>query len=1144
MYNASCSGLLVRKCMVTDNYCSGDGAGIYNTDCTSLAVEGCTFSGNVAAGASGALDLTASSGTVANCVFTDNSAGAGGGGVSATGSSSVILANCSFCGNTGSASGSAIFTDSSPDVANCIIWGNESPAFGGGGSPTVTYSDIQDGPLDAGCIQVDPLFADAAVGDLRPRFDSPCIDAADGGSAPPTDIFGNARYDYPLTANTGTGTPDYADMGAYEHAYAPGDLAWARQAGSAEGPDIGHGVAALPGGRAVVAGEFQGTATFGPGEPGETTVTAATYDDTFVARCGPDGSLAWAMRHGSGGNEGGESVCDVVVLADGSAVVTGEFNEAVTYGSGEPNETTLDSEGDDDIYIVRYALDGSLIWAKAAGGYGDDIGHAIAALPDGSTLVAGEFEGTATFGLDELNETTLTSGGADDIFIARYGPDGSLVWAKAAGGAGDDRPHGVAAFADGSAVITGEFEGTAIFGALATGEETLVSAGYEDIFVARYRPDGTLAWAKSVGDTGSDRGYGVAALSDGSSVVTGEFEDTVTFGPGEDNVTTFASAGSDDVFVARYYADGTLAWAKRVGAGSSDRGYGISALDDDSMVVTGEFESTVTFGVTDLVSDGDDDIFVAHYEPDGTLTWAKRAGGVGNDKGFGVATLPDGSVVVTGEFEDAAAFGPDDPPPTVLTSAGEDDVFIAMYQPNGNLIWAKRAGGIADDIGRAVDFCWDGSVIVAGKFERLATFGPGEANETSFTAEGYAEIFVAQFKQDGDLSVLKRAVGTGHDEAKGIASLPDGSALVTGHNHSSELTFGPGESGETMLTTYGSADPFLARHAPDGSLVWVKPEGGANYDEGNCIAVRSDGSSAVVGRFYDSSVFGFGEAKQTSLTSAGDDDIFVASFNPDGTLAWAARAGGTGDDKGHGITVLPDDSVVITGEFEDTATFGEGVGQVTLDSAGYDDVFIARYLSDGTLDWAKRAGGAWGEMGNAVAALSDGSVVVVGYIDGLATFGPDEPGMTLLDNAGSDDIFVARYNPNGSLAWAKRAGGSAGNDRAYGVCALPDDTTVVTGFFYGAATWGEGEANETSLLSAGGDDIFVARYDPAGALIWARRAGGLDEDRGNGAAALADGSVVVTGYFGARALFGEGTWSEAALTSSGNADVFVARYYP
>jgi len=342
-----------------------------------------------------------------------------------------------------------------------------------------------------------------------------------------------------------------------------------------------------------------------------------------------------------------------------------------------------------------------------------------------------------------------------------------------------------------------------------------------------------------------------------------------------------------------------------------------------------------------------------------------------------------------------------------------------------------------------------------------------------------------------------------------------------------------------------------------GNLIWAKRAGGTSNDTetGYAITTLSDNSTVVSGVFYGSATFGPGEQNHTVLNSAGGGDIFIARYNPDGALTWAKRAGGIAIDEGYGITALSDNSTVVTGAFADSATFGAGEpNQTVLTSAGSRDIFIARYDPNGTLAWAKRAGGTSSEESYRIMAISDDSTVVIGHFQGSgeigpeatfrpgsATFGPGEPNQTVLTGRG---IFIACYNPNGTLAWAKRAGGASGWDWSVGITTLSDNSTVVTGGFGESAPFKPGEPNQIALTSAGGNDIFIARYNPNGTLAWAKRAGGTNDESGVGITTLSDNSTVVTGYFWGSATFGPGEPNQTVLNSAGGRDIFIARFAP
>ena len=282
----------------------------------------------------------------------------------------------------------------------------------------------------------------------------------------------------------------------------------------------------------------------------------------------------------------------------------------------------------------------SFTWAKSAGGTTFGNATSVSALADGSSIITGLFSGTPTFG----STPPLAGAGIFDVFVAKVNPDGSFAWATSAGGTGEDIGYGVSALADGTSIVTGLLSDTVSFGST----PPLTSAGGYDVFVAKVNTDGSFAWAKRAGDTGRDNATSVSALADGSSIITGRFTGTNTFG----STPPLISAGSDDVFVAKVNTDGSFAWAKSAGGAASDWGQSVSALADGSSIITGPAAGTVTFGVISSVSDGG--FFVAKANADGSFAWAKRADAYG---GSGVSALADGSSIITGNFSGTATFG-------------------------------------------------------------------------------------------------------------------------------------------------------------------------------------------------------------------------------------------------------------------------------------------------------------------------------------------------------------------------------------------------------------------------------------------------------------------------------------------------------
>jgi uncharacterized delta-60 repeat protein len=483
------------------------------------------------------------------------------------------------------------------------------------------------------------------------------------------------------------------------------------------------------------------------------------------------------------------------------------------------------------VQVIYLSMQGNLIWAKRAGGesrnYGDARSIAITSLSDNSTVITGYFQGEAVFGLDEPNETVLNAPGGDtDICIARYNPDGTLLWVKNAGGPDDDYGQAITTLSDDSIVVTGYFDDTAIFGRGEPNETALTTTGGLwdwDIFIARYNPDGSLLWAKRAGGIGSDgdRGYGITTLSDNSVVITGKFLGSATFGPGEPNETILNTNVYDEIFIARYNSNGMLLWAKRAGGSDDDCGYAVTALSFDSVVVTGYFQGTATFGQdelneTVLWSTGDSDIFIARYNYAGMLEWAKGVGGGGNfsdNFGKAITALSDNSTIVTGGFTYTATFGAGEPNQTTLHSAGAKDFFFARYNPDGTLEWAKRVGGDSQDFGSGITTRSDDSIVVTGVFWTAATFGPGEPNQTTLSTYGQSDIFIAEYNSNGILSWVKQAGGSNSEVSTGITTLSNDSTVATGII-TGTTTFGPFEPNETTLICSGYYNLFVARFDP------------------------------------------------------------------------------------------------------------------------------------------------------------------------------------------------------------------------------------------------------------------------------------------------------------------------------------------
>ena len=430
------------------------------------------------------------------------------------------------------------------------------------------------------------------------------------------------------------------------------------------------------------------------------------------------------------------------------------------------------------------------------------------------------------------------------------------------------------------------------------------------------------------------------------------------------------------------------------------------------------------------------------------------------------------------------------------------------------------AGGGSFGLATAINAA--GDQYVTGKFYGTLVLG-----STTLVSTGTTDTFVAKRSgRTGGWLWAVRAGGTSYTYGQSVAVDAGGNALVTGLFYGM-ATFGTGPAA-TRLIAAGGYDIFVAKFASaDGAAAWAVRAGGTNpnSDGGYGVAVDAGGNALVTGLFYDVATFGTGPATVTlGVSGSSGPSAFVAKFaGADGAVAWAVRAGSPGSTLGAGVAVDAGGNALVTGGFGVTTTFATSPTATVLASAGYLDVFVAKFgAATGAVVWAVGAGGPNGDdVGTGVAVDAGGNALVTGYFRGTATFGT-RPVATGLVSAGADDVFVAKFaGTDGVAAWAVRAGGNSNNrDVSRSVAVDAGGNALVTGSFAGTATFAT-RPTATRLTAGGYTDAFVAKFGAAdGTAAWAVQAGGAGEDEGDGVAVDAGGNVLVVGSFEGSANFG------------------------
>ncbi len=303
--------------------------------------------------------------------------------------------------------------------------------------------------------------------------------------------------------------------------------------------------------------------------------------------------------------------------------------------------------------------------------------------------------------------------------------------------------------------------------------------------------------------------------------------------------------------------------------------------------------------------------------------------------------------------------------------------------------------------------------------------------------------------------------------------------------------------------------------------LWAKNAVGTGWDDGYSVAVDASGNAYVTG-FYLSPTITFGNF---TLTNAGAD-IFLVKYDAIGNVLWAKNGGGTTNDRGVSVAVDASGNAYVTGYFNSsTITFGT----YTLTNAGSYDIFLVKYDSSGNVLWAKSAGGTSSDDGASVAVDASGNSYVTGaFSSDTITFGS-----YTLTNASGTDIFLVKYDVSGNVVWATSTTGTS-LDRGNSIANDATGNVYITGYFESPAiAFGSYILNNTD-----GSDIFLAKYDGNGNVIWATNAMGTSWDVGRSVAVDASGNAYVTGNFESPSI----TFGSFTLTNAGFYDIFLVKY--
>jgi hypothetical protein len=445
------------------------------------------------------------------------------------------------------------------------------------------------------------------------------------------------------------------------------------------------------------------------------------------------------------------------------------------------------------------------------------------------------------------------------IFCSAHMYSQTFQWAEAIGGGLDDFAYSTAIDFSGNVISVGTFRSTTDFDP-GPGIFNLSTASSNDVFIQKLDGAKNFLWAKKIGGTADDQGYGVTTDPAGNIYITGSFIGTVDFDPGAGVHNLVSTGGSDDVFICKLDGSGNFVWASNFGsAASTERGIAITIDLSGNVLVTGWYANGS---------------FIRKLNSSGTLVWFRTyspGSGVINSNSIAVDQI--GGVAIIGNYSTTIDF---DPGAGVynLTSTGYWDAFITKIDSSGNFMWAKGFGCFSfDDYGNSIAIDRANNVYGTGGFTGSTTFG-----STTLSPVGQNDVYVTKLNSAGTFQWTKQMGGASGDVGYGISIDANSNVYSTGR-FMGNGDFNPG-AGVSSLISAGVNDIFVSKLDSNGVFISAFRMGGASEDYSYCINATTT-TFCVAGYFYGTADFdgGAGTYNLTVNTTATNSDGFVVKYD-------------------------------------------------------------------------------------------------------------------------------------------------------------------------------------------------------------------------------------------------------------------------
>ena len=368
-----------------------------------------------------------------------------------------------------------------------------------------------------------------------------------------------------------------------------------------------------------------------------------------------------------------------------SQVVSTPDGGSLIVGRSSSDDLDFDAGlGNADGVVLKMSSSGEVEWLKHYGGSQDDSLEDVAALSDGSFIVAGKSQSD--------DGDLAINHGSYDFWILKLTAEGDILWSLSFGGSNDDMAKAVTITQDG---------GIAVIGKSQSGDgDVSVNYGWHDIWILKLSADGVLEWEKTLGGSSYDDPSDVLELADGGFMVLAGTESS------DFDVSTNYSGQSgdgEDCWVVKLDESGQIVWEKSFGGSGEDSPDELIQSDDGNYLICGR-TSSQDFDIAE--ANGSNDGWILKIDDQAQLIWSKAFGGSETDWIRAIEKAPEGGYFFTGYSQSDDGMVPG--------NYGGHDCWIGHLTEEGQLLWSQNFGGSSDDRSSSLSIQEDGKILVAG----------------------------------------------------------------------------------------------------------------------------------------------------------------------------------------------------------------------------------------------------------------------------------------------------------------------------------------------------------------------------------------------------------------------------------------------